>query len=83
MAHDFDQLRFAFEDDGYHLGYLWNVRSLTTELEVTLDSVVVQFELGDGHDPKFRNTDSYLRPTEGAILTIEARENWCHKILAI
>ena len=72
---DFDQLRFAFEDDGYHVGYLWDVCSLTTELEVTRDSVVVQFALGDSHDPKSRNTDSHLRPTESAILTIEAREN--------
>ncbi len=75
IAHDFDQLRFAFEDDGYHVGYLCDICSLTTELEVTRDNVVVQFELGDSHDPEFRNSDSHSRPTDGAILTIEGREN--------
>ncbi len=75
IAHDFDRLRFAFEDDGHHVGYLWNISSLATELEVTRDSGVVQFELGESHNPEFRNTDSHLRPTVDAILAVEAREN--------
>ena len=73
---DFDRLRFAFEDNGHPAGYLWNISSLATELEVARFGGVVQFELSVSHNPKFRNTDSHLRPTvDGEILAVEAGED--------
>ena len=32
IAHQVDVLRFAFQDDGHHVGYLWDQASLTSEL---------------------------------------------------
>ena len=33
VAHQVDVLRFVFQDDGHHLGYLWDQASLRSELE--------------------------------------------------
>ena len=73
---DFDRLRFAFEDNGHHAGYLWNISSLATELEVARFGGAIQFEFGVSHNPKFRKTDSHLRPTaDGEILAVEGGED--------
>jgi len=75
ISHDIDLLRFAFQDDGHHQGYLWDFRSLTSELERAGFSTAIQFPLGISHNPELQDTDSRVGlPIAGVMLAVEARK---------
>ena len=75
ISHDIDLLRFAFQDDGHHEGYLWDFRSLASELERVGFSDVVQFALGVSHSPELQDTDSRVGlPIADVMLAVEARK---------
>ncbi len=75
ISHDIDLLRFAFQDDGHHEGYLWDFRSLTSELEHAGFSNVIQFPLGVSHNPELQDTDSRVGiPIADVMLAVEARK---------
>ena len=78
ISHDVDLLRFAFQDDGHHEGYLWDYNSLRSELARAGFSSVIQFALGVSQNPDFQGTDSRVGlPIADVMLAVEARKIWC------
>ena len=52
IEHQVDLLRFAFQDDGHHEGYLWDRKSLSLELEKAgfVDMSICSAGQSDIHD---------------------------------
>jgi hypothetical protein len=70
-----DLLRVIFGESGHHLGYLYDLPTLSTEL-ITAGFVEVQrFEVGQSEDLVLRNLESRSSDTEAKLqLVVEAQK---------
>jgi predicted SAM-dependent methyltransferase len=75
IAHNVDFLRFAFQDDGHHTGYLWDFDALRAELENAGFAEVTQYELGTTNSTEFYGADSRVGLSIAEVmLAVEARK---------
>jgi predicted SAM-dependent methyltransferase len=73
VFHQVDVLRFAFQDDGHHIGYLWDTASLTAELQGAGFVSVVSCPIGDSGDPDLQGLELRVdTPVARMMLVIEA-----------
>lgn len=73
IAHSVDLLRFAFQDDGHHSGYLWDQESLFMELDQAGFTGIRRYDLGVSENPEFTGTDSRVGlPIAEVMLAVEA-----------
>jgi len=73
IAHSVDLLRFAFQDDGHDVGYLWDRDSLFSELSEVGFSDLKSYDLGHSDNPAFTETDSRIgTPIAEVMLAVEA-----------
>jgi predicted SAM-dependent methyltransferase len=52
VAHQVDVLRFAFQDDGHHAGYLWDADALAVELRRVGFTNLTICQAGKSEDPE-------------------------------
>lgn len=73
MEHPVDLLRFVFQDDGHHLGYLWDEESLEQELSAAGFVQIERFALGDSNSSELLGIDERLDlPIADVMLVVEA-----------
>lgn len=70
VQHSVDLLRFAFQDDGHHDGYLWDLNALGNELTAAGFSEVRRCDLGQSNDPNLRNIDGRSHSQIGKVMLI-------------
>jgi predicted SAM-dependent methyltransferase len=73
IHHQVDVLRFAFQDDGHHVGYLWDVESLASELTRAGFVDVSIHEAGSSGDPALCGLEVRVgSPVAGICVIVEA-----------
>ena len=73
IFHQVDILRFAFQDDGHHMGYLWDITSLTAELQAAGFINVVSRPTGESDDPDLQGLELRVdTPVAHVMLIVEA-----------
>ena len=73
VAHQVDLLRFAFQDDGHHKGYLWDRDSLAVELRSSGFTSVEFHEPAQSRFQRLTNLDRRVGiPLGDAMLAVEA-----------
>ena len=73
VFHQVDVLRFAFQDDGHHKGYLWDFDSLAAELIRAGFQSVTRHQTGESEDPNLRSMELRVgTPVADIMLIVEA-----------
>ena len=73
VEHDIDVLRFVFQDDGHHAGYLWDLAAMEDELNQAGFVDVKFLQPGESAHEVFRGIDARIgTPISNVMLAAEA-----------